>query len=467
LYGDSGIDLGTQGRNLFYDYLRTAIRLNMPYSRMVEEVLTARAMTNWFSGPANFLVKFHVDDATGNQVAHEDTLDEIAIGTAKILLGLNLECISCHNGAGHLNQINLWLTRQKREEVWREGAFFGNLNIYRVPPRRQEFTLVETGPGYDAQAMPVPPRKGYDVTAESFVRMPRWKADVNPTFILTGDRPQQGEDPQRAFARMLIADPQFARATVNWIWAELMGVGIVDPPWDFDLDRQDPSKPPPKPWGVQPTHPELLETLAKDFREHNFDLRYLIKLITKSSAYQLSPVFAGEWKDEYARYFARRFVRRLSAEELFDAISQVTGIFPEFRIQGTDIKVKYVMQTRSTEDLPGEISRFLGTFGQSNRTRSTKSLQGNMVQASLMLNSKLVKDKVKAMPGSRIYKLLNQEPELTNEQLVEELFLSILSRFPTGAEKQLALSEIREYRTQGVENLMWALINKWDFVFSY
>ena len=65
-----------------------------------------------------------------------------------------------------------------------------------------------------------------------------------------------------------------------------MGVGIVDPPYDFDLSRQDPNNPPPAPWTVQPSHPELLDALAKDFEAHHYDLRYLIELITKSSAYQ-------------------------------------------------------------------------------------------------------------------------------------------------------------------------------------
>src|ERR1051325_2645086 len=99
LYGNNAGDLGVGGRNIFYDYIRTCIRLNMPYDRMVREMLTATAMTNWFSGPANFLMRFHVDD-NSNQVVHEDSCDEMAIATGRILLGLNLECISCHNGKG-------------------------------------------------------------------------------------------------------------------------------------------------------------------------------------------------------------------------------------------------------------------------------------------------------------------------------------------------------------------------------
>jgi uncharacterized protein DUF1553/uncharacterized protein DUF1549 len=471
LFGSAGGELGTAGRNIFYDYIRAVLRLNVPFNQFVEEMLTAKALTNWYSGPANLLARFHVDDATGNQIHHEDSLDEIAVSTSRIFLGLNMECVSCHDGAHHLEKVNLWLTGIKREQLWRQAAFFGNLNIYRPPPRRQEFSLVETGQGYDAEAYPIPARKGYSVEADSVVRMPRWKAEVYPAFLLNGEKPNAGEEPRKAFARMLTGHPQFAKAIVNWIWAELMGVGIVDPPYDFDLARQDPQNPPPAPWTVQPTHPELLDAVAKDFREHGYDLRYLIEVITKSSTYQLSTRFERDWKDSYARYYARRFVRRLTAEELFDSVSQATGIFPEIPISGTGLKVKYVMQTRSPEDIRGgeltEIWRFLGNFGQDNRSRTIKSLKGNMVQSSLMLNSKVIKERVKAKPGGRIRKLLDQEPPLSNEQLVDDLFLGTLSRFPSTEEKQLAVQQIREYRTQGVEDLMWVLVNKLDFLFNY
>ncbi len=469
LFSNSGGDLGTPGRNIFYDYIRMSLRLDVPYNRFVEEMLTASALTNYFSGPANLLARFHVDD-DANQIVHEDTCDEMAIETSRLFLGLNLECVSCHDGAGHLEEMNLWLSGVEREQVWRMAAFFGDLTVYRPPPRRQEFTMLENGPGYDAEAYPAPAAVGYDVNAESLVRMSRWEADVSPTFLLSGDKPAQGENLRRAYARMLTTSPQFSKTIVNRIWAELMGVGIVDPPDDFDLARQDPNNPPPAPWTVQPSHPELLEALAKDFEAHEFDLRRLMKLITKSSAYQLSAYFEGEWKDEHARYFARHFVRRLSAEELFDAISIATGVFPSIPIDGTNTEVKYVMQTRSPEDLGGdlaEVGRFLGSFGQSNRSRGVKSLKGNIVQASLLLNSKIVKEKVKAEPGSRVHELLNQEPQLSNEEIVEELFLSVLSRRPSAEETKLAVNQIQRYRTQGAEDVLWALLNKLDFVFHY
>ena len=123
---------------------------------------------------------------------------------------------------------------------------------------------------------------------------------------------------------MLTAHPQFARATVNLFWARLMGFGIVEPFDEFDLARQDP-KNLPAGWELQPSHPELLEALATDFRTNGYSLRHLFRTICRSNAYQLSARFDGEWKESYTKYYARKFVRMLSAEELHDAIAVATS----------------------------------------------------------------------------------------------------------------------------------------------
>ena len=96
--------------------------------------------------------------------------------------------------------------------------------------------------------------------------------------------------------RLLTADPQFARATVNLFWARLMGFGIVEPFDEFDLARLDP-KHLPAGWQLQASHPELLEKLAADFRSSGYSLRHLLATICRSNAYQLSARFEGEWKE--------------------------------------------------------------------------------------------------------------------------------------------------------------------------
>ena len=445
-------EVGPKGRNLFWDYLNTALLLDVPYDQLVTEMLTATARSNWESAPANYLARNHADDADGLGVNHEDSIEDIAISSTRNFLGINLECIACHDGAYHLEKINLWLSQKKREEFWRQASFFGGIRMSRGFGIGQEF------PVQDA------PHR-YDLKYPSVKRMKRYSADTTPTFLLDGERARPEEDLRRAYARMLTSHPQFARATANLIWTELMGVGIVDPPFEFDLARQDPDNPPPSPWTIQPTHPELLDALGKDFAESGFSLRAIIRRIAKSSAYQLSSRFPGRWRPQYARYFARRNARRLSAAQLHDSLCQATGVFPEIPIMGTDLKVKYVMQTRGPYDLQGELKVFLAAFGRSNRDVADKSLAGSTVQASLLLNSDLIKEKVQADRG-RLKALLKGEPLKSNRSIVEELFLATLGRLPREEEQRLGVAQIERYRESGAEDLLWSLLNTKEFLFN-
>ncbi len=386
LFRSGSAQLG-KGRNIFHDYLHMAVLMNVPYDELVRELLTAKARSNWLEAPSNFLVRDHVDDDTSpTRVNNEDTADEAAITSTKLFLGVNLECVSCHDGRGHLEKVNLGLSKIKRDQVWRQAGFFGQMRIGRPYAIGQEFFLNDTGTGYDYKT-------------PSVMRIQRYKADTSPEFLLSGERPKPGESWRESYARMLTGHPQFARATENLIWAEMFGVGIVDPPHEFDIARQDPANPPPAPWTLQPTHPELLDALAKDFIEHKYDLRYIIRLIANSSAYQLSAHFDGEWKPSYASYFARRFVRRMSAEVVADAISQATGLFNTINVSDTGVKVKYVMQSRSPEDLGGKdlqpMRDLLVSFGQGNRDKAERDPSGNMVQASVLLNGQFVKERIR------------------------------------------------------------------------
>ena len=445
-------EIGSKGRNLFWDYINTALLLDVPYDQLVTEMLTAKARSNWESAAANYLVRYHADDADGLGINHEDSIEDITISSTKNFLGVNLECIACHDGAHHLEKINLWLSGKKREEFWRQASFFGGMRMFRGFGIGQEFPVQEAA-------------HRYDLTYPSVKRMQRYPAETTPTFLLTGERAKPAEGLRRAYARMVTSHPQFARTTVNLIWTELMGVGIVDPPFEFDLARQDPKNPPPQPWSLQPTHPELLDAMAKDFVKNNHSLRFIIRRIAKSSAYQLSSRFSGEWSPSYAKYFARRNARRLSAAQLHDGISQATQVFPEIPIMGTNLKVKYVMQTRGPYDLEGELKVFLASFGRSNRDVADKSLASSTVQASLLLNSELIKEKVRADQG-RLKALLKQEPLRSNEAIVEELFLATLGRFPGEKEKQLGVTQIERYRESGAEDLLWSLLNTKEFLFN-
>jgi len=372
-----------------------------------------------------------------------------------MFLGINLECISCHDGAGHLDKINLWLSNRGRVDLWKQAAFFGKIRLYRpYGDLWDEFVLSNDG-------------KGYDTSSPSVLRLSRYKADVTPTFILAGEKPEPGEEWRQAYARMITSNIQFARATVNLIWAELFGAGIVDPPLDFDLSRYGSEVKPPAPWAPQTIHSELLDAMARDFQAHHFDLRYLIRLMVTSSAYQLSHRLDAPWKPAYTGYFARHLVRRFSAEQVWDALSQATGVFSEMPSGDSGEKVRYVMQTVSPEDIDGKIRALLGNFGLDDRYLGVKSLSSSIVQSSILLNGEVVRDKIRYQDKSRLYDLLNSDPPKTNGEMVEELFLATLSRFPSREEAEFGERLLSEHHVQGAEDLLWVLINKPEFVLNY
>ncbi len=441
-----------EGINSFHDYIYKALELNIPYDEFVRDMITASAVSTWTTGPANFVARHRVMAGDGySEMNHEDTADELAIWTSRLFLGVDMECFSCHDGKGHLEKVNLWSSRQKRADVWRQAAWFGKTFVAPVYGRIPEFRVNDS-------------EKGYSVKTKSVVRLPRYPADLTPTFALDGSRydARPGENEREQYARLLTSHPQFARATVNLFWAELMGRGIVDPPFGFDMDRQDPANPPPAPWTVQPSHPELLNALAEDFRKHNHDLRHLIRTIVSSNAYQLSSYFPGEWKPSYEPYFARHGTRRMSAEEFWDAVQDSTAVYESFKVKDLDRKFKYVMEASFNQDFAASHSglwNMLQDWGQTDR-EDPPSDRPSMVQAASLLNHDLVLKRVRVTKGGRLERLLTKK----DDELVDELFLATISRKPTAPERDKSVQLLARQRERGAEDLLWALLNRVDFI---
>ena len=457
--------VGGEGKNLFYRWIYDNLQVNRPYHELVSDLLTPNAVSNWFVGPASYVARWVVIGATCEDTVHEDTADELAVHATRHFLGVNLDCISCHDGVRHTEKINLWLTRHKREQLWQMAAFFGGTRVLRrveVATTQDEYSIDDRGPGYDAAARTV-------------VRIPRrGTGKVEPQFFLTGDKADLAKPLRPQFARLLTSHPQFARATVNRFWAEFFGAGIVDPVEDFDLDRQDPRQPPPAPWTLQPTNPELLEALAADFRQGH-DLQKLMKLITKSAAYQLSSRWPqeqlGPWKEAYARYHARKLVRRLKAEEIYDSIVGATNQFVEVPIRGTDVRARWATELRTPEDLkqnlPGfrDANFFLDVFGQNNREFSERKMEPEITQAILMMNSPFVLRRLKPVPGSFAAQL--KARAAGDEELITEMFERFLVRRPDARELAFAKDLLKTNPDKALEDLQWLLVNKLEFLFNY
>jgi hypothetical protein len=438
------------GLNLFHYWLREWLTLDRPYTDMVTDLLTGAGKSS-FSVPAGMyyardFVKAKDDPEAPDAhdlVNQPDTVDEFTVTYSKVFLGLNLACISCHDGANHLEKVNLFLTSKKRDEFFGQAAFFGKtrqiMNWENGYQANTEYTVDDIGPAYDPKA-------------ESIVRVPRRGGDASPRFILGGERPREGENPRDALARILTSHPQFRRAFANRIWAELMGFGIVEPVDDFDLLKPD-----------QPTNPALLDALAADFKAHNHSFRHYVQTVMKSSAYQLSSRFDGEWKPEYATYYARKYVRMLSAPELHDAIALATGQPAKFN-SGSE-QVGLVMQMPEPKKADAGVQGFMKTFGQSNRDDMPKKVPPSSLQAMLLMQSKVVTDRIDAAKPGLIKGLLSSTKD--DPELVRQIFVHTLSRRPTAAETAVSLKALRSDRAKGAANLQWALLNSPEFLFNY
>ena len=452
-----------KGYKLFHYYLKQSLAADRPYDDLARSIISSSAKSNKVIAAVNPIVREHVEGKAG-QVDHGDDLrkihqsdshDEINIQLGKVFLGINMSCISCHDGAGHLEKVNAYLTTKTRGDFFQQAAFYGNSRY--IPHVERTESIMGHFIVDDLAA-------GYDTEAETMLRVPRLGGPNTPKFLLTDEAPEPGTHVRGELARMLTSHPQFARAAVNLFWSKMMGIGIVEPVDEFDLARLDPDNLP-EGWDqAQPSHPELLEELASYFRENDHSLHKLFKLIANSSAYQLSARFPeGEWNDTYTTYYARKYARMLTAAEVHDAITIATGVPGEVMDGRRGKNVPMAMQV-SQANFAGDLKSFMQAFGHSNRNTVARPLLASPLQPIMMMQSPVVQDRVLVENGSRARELLIK---YTDSKVVEEMFVATLGRQPSPSEKDIALTAMAENRVQGAQNLQWALLNMSEFLYNF
>lgn len=461
------------GRNAFHAYFLAALQSHEPYDAVARDLIAGLGV-NTQNAPANFSVR----NIQSNGPA-QDTYDNLAATTGTAFLGLNaVFCTSCHNGSGHLDAINLWGAGVRRQDFWGMSAFFARTVIKpQGTPPDISYAVTEAPTG-DYKLNTTTGNKTVRVACKTSTDTGCWETDplglavVTPRFVLSGATPAAGEGYRQALARLVTADPQFAKATANYVFKELFTVGIVDPPDSFDLARQDPNSPPPSPWTIQPTHPQLLVKLGQAFSGSGFDLRALLRTLCNSSAYQLSSVYPGAWQDAYAPYFARHYVRRLGSEMLYDAIVKASGVPASLPVNGYPAPVTRAVQLPDiSEPAIGSVRNFLNTFLRGNRDDVARSYQGSISQALSAMNDTNVTSRVKAtLRGGTLNKLV--AANATPATIVTQLYLATLSRPPAADELAagtalLASPPPGETKTNAAEDLQWSLLNKLDFLFKY
>lgn len=475
---NQNINRAEQGRNAFYAWIKEAIAAKRPYDQIARDVISATGDNSFDDGATNFLIGYRV---TGGPV--QDVYDQQAAAIAETFLGMaHMNCILCHSGRGRLDTLSVWGKAATRYQAWEFASFVSktNLRTVRIPATLNQnyYSLTDDG------------RLDYTLnttTGNRPARQPLGDGNryVAPRYPFTGKKPSSGEPYRAALARELTADPQFARAAVNYIWAELFSRGLVEPVNQFDPARLDPDNPPVAPWTLQPSNARLLNEVAADFAQSKFDLRALMRQIVNSEAYQLSARYNGDWNPAWEPLFARKLARRLSGEEIHDAVVTASGIAPVYRINeysGSDYQtrttrnVNFAMQLPEPSGMPdgfnGAVSQFLDSFYRGNRDDQDRLREGSVPQALNLMNDTFVMTRIRSSGTGASASLLNRAlATADNNQIVEMLYLSVLSRYPTDVERSTATTELTSAglgnRPRKAEDLLWSLFNKVDFIFNY
>lgn len=451
--------IGLTGRSLFNKFLRDFVGRDRPFNQVATEMITASGDADLVA-PANFLSRGWQE---GDPM--QDTYDTLTDRVTVRMLGFKTECISCHGGRAHLEQINLWLSRRTRDEFWRTSAFFSRMNMTRISTdafnqRLRFFYTDRDSGGYTSSVNVGAPGP----------RPARYGGPYEPRFILNGEEPQNGEW-RKEFARIVTGNRQFAKATVNYLWAYLFNYGLVDPPDGWDLSRVDPKNPPPAPWALQVTHPELLDQLADYFIANNYSIKSVLRLLANSTAYQLSSKYEGKWDPAYTRYFAKHIPRRMAAEELFDALAISTQTETPMFVPGFEEPLLYANQLPDPTEPRSDslILEFLNTFGRGDWWNNKRDPQPNILQLLYNMNGgQTVLRSFASNPSSptnRPGRLA--QSKMSDEEVVREMFLATLTRYPTEQELATVLRMKQGTRLDWISDLQWALLNKLDFIFNY
>jgi hypothetical protein len=464
----TNVNLGPEGRDTYYLYIKDAIATNKPYDQMVRELISATGDT-LVTGQPNWSVN--------NTIAMgpvQDTYDGQAVQLSSMFMGINVaDCLLCHDGPHHLDMVNLWGSTQTRRNMWGLSAYFARTRMQRVvvtqgPPQVIKWIVSDVNTGDYNLNTTTGNRTARQPINGIRVITPSYPFQANGSPISVGSGTVSGETYRAAIGRLITSDLQFSRAAVNYIWGKLMVEAFVSPANTFDLARLDPNNPPPAPWTLQPTNPALLDQLARWFQQNHYDIRALMALITKSNAYQLSSTYPGTWDIAYVPYYARHYVRRLDAEEFHDAIAKATGILGTYTI-GALPPVQWAMQLPDTRGPSGNgaVAQFLNAFGRGDRDANPRRFDGSILQGLNLMNNAFVMTRIhQANAGSRVAAILSQTTDAPT--IIRQLYVNTLSRQPRPEEITALTPMFQQQGTRvAAESLQWMLLNKLDFIFNY
>ncbi|HLK55194.1 MAG TPA: DUF1549 domain-containing protein [Chthonomonadaceae bacterium] len=402
-------NLADRSAALFYEWIWDSVDQNKPWDQFVREILMARGSA-YQNGPSNF---YRVERSANDRMEN--------LGQA--FLGVRMSCARCHK-----HPFDRWTT----DDYWNFASFMGKVGINggRIVDENVIF--------YNHGAQTV----NQSVNGHN-------RGKVAPATFL-GEKTPAPDSPDMIAS---LADwvtnsknPFFARATVNRLWSYYFGRGIVHPVDDMRSTTPE-------------SVPGLLDALAKEFVDHKYDTKYIIRLILNSRAYQLTAI-PNDSNSRDDRFFSHFFPKPMPAQALLDMLNQATGVQESF---GSFPERNKAVQAA----LPPQ-NYFLSAFGQSHReflADIDPKLEPNLVQTLIMINSPYVDNKVRS--GNTIKAVMDKAQ--TDEDVVKALYMRTFCRQPSATElsKATALIQQAKDRREGAQDLLWALVTAREFFFNH
>lgn len=454
------------GRNRMHEWIRDAVAGGRSLREIfVESVTQSGNNFDATSAGANFTVRGFAPMGPA-----QDTYDMMLVRSATTWLGLgHYDCLLCHDGAGHLNSVTAWGTAQKRLEAQRMAAFFSRARMQSYRTDNQQ------DPYFNSFIVSEQTTGTYQLNTNSGNRPARLPngTTTNLTPVYRDGRAAASGSWRASFANLAVEDPMFARNLANRLWKAMFNVALAEPVDNLDPARLDPNVAPPQGWGYQASHPRLLEELAQFLRDSDYQIRPILWLMAQSSIYQLSSRYDAEWDLTKASLFARRIPRRLDGEEVHDAVLKATGVPVAqggYAIQGWTARAERAMQLPEPAEpraREGQSARaFMDSFQRGNRDTVQRSQSSSILMMLQLMNSDFVNGRLRTSLSPFLQELVRNGD---NDAVIDEMFLSVLSRRPSDAERETARAALQKAATRadGVQDLAWALMNKVDFLFSY
>lgn len=405
LAGNTAIDARAQAPAL-ETWLKLRFSANMPYDQIATELLTAALQQNNPRAPSP--LAFYQ--------AAEFKPEQLASSVSKVFLGVQVQCAQCHD-----HPFAEW----KQPQFWSFAAFFKNLDQPRNPEMMQEAAA-------DSEDILIP---GKEVLV--------------PALFLDGSKPERAKSgDKRTILARWITGPQnslFAKAVVNRVWGNHFGRGFVQP-----IDDLDPAN--------APIFGEVFDELCTQFRFHDCDLKYLVRVITATRAYQLSSRGAPSTGDDRPiLQFARMPLRRMTSDQVFASFVQATG-FREPTVNRGNVVINNA----------GARDEFQTKFADS--AVSPTEIETTILQALSLMNGRFVADATN-VEQSEFLAAVADAPFLDEPSRVETLFLATVGRPPRPRELELFLATSATVdpaaRKAALADVFWTLLNSAEFLLNH